>query len=285
LREIRKADEESRLELDVVFGRTLYSGSKFLFWTIAPFLLLFMLAIGVLVSDWTSRRGFISILLIGAAALLLLKLYDPGRFYLAGRVLAGLVALAYIWYLVAELAAEGVASLSPRSGGASAFKAILGLLVIGIPSGLYALAGRWTFRSTAADAAELVTMQREVCQAHGAAYFHCDRSATIGIASSALRHDLPLNGLRHPPAGDTCGWYIWGGNEFSTSHDFFKPMHVHHLAEECSELLPYLGLPPGWRFLVTPDHADIWFDQSLLDPERGLTHRTLYRIPPTRSSP
>jgi hypothetical protein len=48
-------------------------------------------------------------------------------------------------------------------------------------------------------------------------------------------------------------------------------MHVRHLAEECPEILPYLGLPPGWRFLVTPDHEDIWFDQSLLEPERGLT--------------
>jgi hypothetical protein len=229
-----------------------------------------MLAIGVLVSDWTSRRGLISALLIGAAALLLLKLYDPGRFYWAGRVLAGLVALAYVWYLVEELATDGLASLSPRSRGPSAFKAILGLLVIGIPSAMYALVGRWTFRSPGADAADLVTLQREVCQAHGADYFACDPSAKVGISSSALRRELPLNGLRHPPVGDTCGWYIWGGTELRYSHDFFKPMHVHHLAEECPEILPYLGLPPGWRFLISPDHEDIWFDQSLLEPERGL---------------
>lgn len=69
--------KKSRLELDIVFGRTLYSGSRFLFWAIAPFLLLFMFVIGVLVSDWTTRRGFISALLIGAAALLMRPSSSP----------------------------------------------------------------------------------------------------------------------------------------------------------------------------------------------------------------
>jgi hypothetical protein len=27
----------------------------------------------------------------------------------------------------------------------------------------------------------------------------------------------------------------------------------------------FLGLPPGWRFLVAGDYEDVWEEQSLLD--------------------
>jgi hypothetical protein len=29
--------------------------------------------------------------------------------------------------------------------------------------------------------------------------------------------------------------------------------------------MPYLSLPPGWRFLIAPGHEDVWEDQSLFD--------------------
>lgn len=76
---------------------------------------------------------------------------------------------------------------------------------------------------------------------------------------------LPLNGLRHAADGDTIGWYIWAGEELSQDPDFFEPVHVAHLAELCPAALPFLGLPPGWRFLVAGEHVDVWEDRSLLD--------------------
>lgn len=30
------------------------------------------------------------------------------------------------------------------------------------------------------------------------------------------------------------------------------------------EIKKYLGLPPGWRFLIAPGYEDIWFDEALL---------------------
>ena len=42
-------------------------------------------------------------------------------------------------------------------------------------------------------------------------------------------------------------------------------MHVSHLPEECPEALPFLALPPGWRFLVAGDYVDVWYDESLLN--------------------
>jgi hypothetical protein len=73
-----------------------------------------------------------------------------------------------------------------------------------------------------------------------------------------------VNGLRHPPATDTSGWYIWFGEEFSTEADFFVPLHVSHVCEECPELIRLLGLPPGYRFLLAGGYVDVWFDPQLL---------------------
>jgi hypothetical protein len=89
----------------------------------------------------------------------------------------------------------------------------------------------------------------------------------VGIDDGARRGGLPLNGLRHPPSGGTSGWYIWSGAEPGEHEDFFKPLHAGHLVRDCPSVLPYLALPPGWRFLISKDYEDIWFDKSLLEVE------------------
>ncbi len=255
-----------------MFGRTLFGGSRFLFWALAPFLILFAVVMASSVSDWTSRGGLLVAALISAALLLLLQLYDPTRFHWAGRVLAGAVFLGYVAYLIDELATKGFPTrLLPSRGETSAINALVGLLVIGVPAGLYAFCGRWSISRRTDDGVDVLELQRAVCDQHAAPFTPCAPSTKIGISATALRGDLPLNGLRHPPENGTSGWYIWGGEELSTAPDFFKPMHIHHLSDQCPEILPYLALPPGWRFLVAPGVEDVWFDKSLLQPERGLT--------------
>lgn len=106
--------------------------------------------------------------------------------------------------------------------------------------------------------------QAKVCQRYDVLLTPPASSSKLGISDSALRGEQPLNGLRHPPAAGISGWFIWGGQEFSTDPKFFNPMHVSHLEERCPAVLPYLGLPPGWRFLIAPNHEDVWFDRDLL---------------------
>jgi hypothetical protein len=50
----------------------------------------------------------------------------------------------------------------------------------------------------------------------------------------------------------------------SVTDDFFDPLHVSHLDARLPEVVPYLALPPGWRFLLAPGHEDVWYDESLL---------------------
>ena len=34
-------------------------------------------------------------------------------------------------------------------------------------------------------------------------------------------------------------------------------VEVEYLYDRCQEVLPYLGLPPGWRFVVAPGYFDV----------------------------
>jgi len=87
---------------------------------------------------------------------------------------------------------------------------------------------------------------------------------TVGIALNTLGQD-PINGMRVRPVGTTSGWYLWCGETLSTDPNFFQPLHVSHLVERCPEVLPYLALPPGWRFLLgDQDYVDTWQDGDLL---------------------
>lgn len=110
-----------------------------------------------------------------------------------------------------------------------------------------------------------VNKQKKICGEYAAVYEAADASMLVGIASETVKNKLkPINGLRHPLGYDTSGWYIWAGQEFSDKEDFFKPLHVSHLMNRCPEVVPYLGLPPVWRFLIDGDYIDVWFDEELL---------------------
>lgn len=101
--------------------------------------------------------------------------------------------------------------------------------------------------------------QSFVCAKVGSEFVPPNPDSKVGIALSTLSL-IPLNAVRHDPEGETCGWYIWGGEVLSEDPDFFQPLHVHHLVERCPDVVPYLALAPGWRFLLAPGYEDVWFD-------------------------
>jgi len=105
-------------------------------------------------------------------------------------------------------------------------------------------------------------LQRAVCQQYSAPFSNAADDSICGVAISTLSL-RPLNGLRHPLSADTSGWYVWGG-EFSDRVDFFQPMHTKHFRESCPQIVKFLGLPPGYRFLTHDGQEDVWFDETLL---------------------
>jgi hypothetical protein len=88
----------------------------------------------------------------------------------------------------------------------------------------------------------------------------------LGASRSLIAGDWewPVHGLRHPPEGDTSGWYVWTG-ELSGASDFFLPWHHSHLIAACPQTQRLLALPPGTRFLIAPGHEGVWDDPELLD--------------------
>jgi hypothetical protein len=106
--------------------------------------------------------------------------------------------------------------------------------------------------------------QRATCNRFGAEPLEAPSDLKVGIARNALTGPWPINGLRHPPAGDTTGWYLWTGEELSADPDFFVPLHVQHLEAARPEVVKYLALPPGWRFLIADGYEDVWYDPNLL---------------------
>jgi hypothetical protein len=108
------------------------------------------------------------------------------------------------------------------------------------------------------------TQQLDTCKEYGCTFLESDPNSKVGLAVSTLGA-LPVNGLRHPPTENMSGWFIWCGAELSEDQNFFSPLHVLHLEEKCPEVLRFLGLPAGYRFLLAGDHVDVWSDPKLLD--------------------
>ena len=105
--------------------------------------------------------------------------------------------------------------------------------------------------------------QKFICNKYSAPYLESPSNLKVGISINVKDGEYPIHGLRHPMEGDTTGWYIWSG-KYSNDPDFFKPLHVKHLKEWAPLVEKYLGLAPGWRFLITPDYEDVCEDLELL---------------------
>jgi hypothetical protein len=106
--------------------------------------------------------------------------------------------------------------------------------------------------------------QMKVCLRFKASYLASNDHLKVAISRNFDKHKFPINGLRHSPEGDTTGWYIWSGEELLDDPRFFVPIHTSHLRDRCPGVLNYLGLGPGWRFLLAPAHEDVWFDPKIL---------------------
>ena len=106
--------------------------------------------------------------------------------------------------------------------------------------------------------------QIEICKRFNADFMESPLNLKVGIANNVKEGIFPINGLRINPEGDTTGWYIWAGEDLSDNEDFFQPKHVEHLDTWNPLIEKFLGLSPGWRFLITNDYEDVWFDKELL---------------------
>ena len=103
--------------------------------------------------------------------------------------------------------------------------------------------------------------QKKICKKYNSIWKPVNKKLKIGVSDNL--NESPINGLRHSQDKGTTGWFIWSG-EYSENDDFFKPICAEHLLQMRPEIIKYLGLEIGFRFLVdNKDYEDVWKDENI----------------------
>src|SRR5215813_1061435 len=121
--------------------RPLFGGSRFIFWALAPVLILFAIVMPLIVQKWTPVSITAVALLDSCALLLAFGLYNPSKNEWALRCVTGIVFVAYLAYLVEEIREGKPLRLWGTQGEESLRNALLGLILIGWPCIKFTLSG------------------------------------------------------------------------------------------------------------------------------------------------
>ncbi|UYA58772.1 hypothetical protein U1R68_18910 [Pectobacterium colocasium] len=84
----------------------------------------------------------------------------------------------------------------------------------------------------------------------------------VAIALNTLQNS-PIYGTRIPlPENGTISWFIHCG-EHSAKSGFYQPLHTSHLEEMLPEVVPYLFLSEGTKFIIDRDgYEDVWTNEA-----------------------
>lgn len=129
------------------FGKTLFKGSRFIFWSVAPILVVAGTSLLVYTGEFTNHKIILFSFIELAIVFLIIGLYDPIRFKWATRTVTGIVFIGYCWYAFDEIFVQHKElRIFGAKSEASPRNALLGLAIIGFPCLLYTLLGRFTLR-------------------------------------------------------------------------------------------------------------------------------------------
>jgi hypothetical protein len=129
-------------EAHAMFGEVLFSGSKFIRWSLAPWLVVFIVAVPLLIPEWTAVRAALVVFVEACAVLFLLGLLAPRRCRWAFRGVTALVFLAYLFYL-GDMLFRVLAGLPMPKRKGVLLEATLGFIIIGLPCLWYTLFGHF----------------------------------------------------------------------------------------------------------------------------------------------
>jgi hypothetical protein len=126
------------------FLKALFGGSLFIRWTLTPILLILILGLPFAFMQ-TGRHPLTFVVTEAFLVLFLLSLYGE-RFTLIRRVTTGAIFLMFLWYCYDTVIMQKLLVAPAKNlGGSSPWSALLGLLVIGLPSLAYTVFGRFTW--------------------------------------------------------------------------------------------------------------------------------------------
>jgi hypothetical protein len=133
-----------------LFGKILFTGSKFVRWTLIPILVLSAVLWTWLARDISApdfKTHLFLHLMCGLPILLAIGLLDTHRFRWVFRVVTAIVFAIYCWYAVDEFLSSGEMKQLHQARSEPALRdAVEGLVVIGIPCLIYTIFGQFTPR-------------------------------------------------------------------------------------------------------------------------------------------
>lgn len=111
---------------------------------------------------------------------------------------------------------------------------------------------------------DLIAEQKRICESVGSRYIEVNGDDIVAVAVDSLKQE-PWVGLRKAvkEQGDA-HWYIYGG-ELTEASAVFETMQVRDLQDlDAVDVLPYLALEVGFRFMIDSDeYEDIWREGDL----------------------
>ena len=105
---------------------------------------------------------------------------------------------------------------------------------------------------------ELIAEQKLLCEEFGSSYIELKGDDVVAVAVTSLNKE-PIVGIRKKPeTAENISWYIYGG-ELTEGDDAFETMTIKKLQDILPEVLPYLALEEGYRFMIDfEDYEDVW---------------------------
>jgi hypothetical protein len=130
------------------FGKTLFGGSRFIFWVLTPFIIIFMIVMTIIIPLVNPKLNSIQIVLIAffwiTGISLIIGLFNPERYSWAFRIVTAMIFLLFLGYTVYELwQHKGILPLLKARSEDSPINALLGLIIVGFPSLAYTVFGKF----------------------------------------------------------------------------------------------------------------------------------------------
>ena len=132
-------------------GDIAFSGSRFIFWCLAPMLFLCAVGLPLTVDNWTPVKAMLTAAWSVGCFAAIFALYGARRFPWAARTVTGIIFLAYLGYLIDQLIFSGKPLEPTRRSEASPWNSIVGFVVIALPALWYTILGRFSLRKPEAQ--------------------------------------------------------------------------------------------------------------------------------------
>jgi hypothetical protein len=105
----------------------------------------------------------------------------------------------------------------------------------------------------------VIRQQEEECKIHNVSPVFPTFSQNI-VISNGVYEGMAIDAVRYPSPNHMTGWWLTT-ELYDDNLDSLKTVHYFHLAFKRPDLLRYLALPFGYRFLVG-NGKDVWFDEK-----------------------